>query len=303
MMFLSELGRLQEFDVLRDAAVHSLGFVEIALPGRLVFAMNAENLALALASTGIAAVLTNHALASTIGDTAGIGIAAAVDPRRIFVALHNKLARETEFYGAPMPSQIAASARVHPRAHVDSLAVVIGADCRIDAGAIILAGSQIEAGAWIMAGAVLGSTGFQTIRFPDAVIDLEHAGQLKVGARSVVMANAVIARAVFRQATEIGADCRIGNGAFVSHNAKIGCGTLVGHGAIVAGNTQVGDSVTIGPGAVCLDRIRIGDRAIVTAGAVVNLPVEAGQRVSGNLAVSHDLYVQHIKRTARGLEP
>jgi hypothetical protein len=41
-------------------------------------------------------------------------------------------------------------------------------------------------------------------------------------------ANAVLARAVFRQATAIGTDCRIGNGAFVSHNCRAGARRLIG---------------------------------------------------------------------------
>jgi hypothetical protein len=53
-----------------------------------------------------------------------------------------------------------------------------------------------------------------------------HAGRLSIGDRTVVIANAVLARAVFRQATEIGTDCRIGNGAFVSHNCRIGARSL-----------------------------------------------------------------------------
>ena len=51
---------------------------------------------------------------------------------------------------------------------------------------------------------------------------MEHAGGLLVGDRAEVMANAVVARAVFRQFTSIGEDCRIGNLAFVSHNVRIG---------------------------------------------------------------------------------
>lgn len=66
-------------------------------------------------------------------------------------------------------------------------------------------------------------------------MDFRHAGRLSIGDRTVVIANAVLARAGFRQATEIGTDCRIGNGAFVSSNCRISR-SLIGHGAVIAGN-------------------------------------------------------------------
>jgi UDP-3-O-[3-hydroxymyristoyl] glucosamine N-acyltransferase len=139
----------------------------------------------------------------------------------------------------------------------------------------------LAAGVRVMAAAVLGSEGFQRMRFADGVIDVRHAGRLVVGERTVVMASAVVARAVFRQANLIGADYRIGNGAFVSHNCRIGARTLVGHQATVTGNCVIGNDVTISPGVICLERVTVGDGAVVTAGAVVVRPVAPGQRVSG----------------------
>jgi UDP-3-O-[3-hydroxymyristoyl] glucosamine N-acyltransferase len=296
---LSELCALQGLDLRRDAQVHSLGFVEIPLEGRLVFAIDESTLALAMAAPGVAAVLTSPALSQRLTNSP-LGLALAADPKRAFVELHNSLASRTQFYGTPHTTHVDPTAQMHRTAHIDEQSVSIGADCMLDAGAIVLSGSRIARGARIMSGAVLGSDGFQTMRFADAVIDLRHMGEVEIGARTVVMANAVIARAVFRQATRIGEDCRIGNGAFVSHNVQIGAGSFIGHGAVIAGNTRIGERVTIGPGAICLDRLSIGDGAFVTAGAVVTKAVERGQRVSGNFAVPHNRFLDFVKRVAKG---
>jgi UDP-3-O-[3-hydroxymyristoyl] glucosamine N-acyltransferase len=283
---LSALCAISGWHLLRDAELSTLGFVESAIPGRLVFAMDAKNLERAGARDGIAAILTTPALAGRV--PAGIaGVATADDPRRAFVELHNHLATATGFYGAPAPSRIDPSAVIHPRAHVDQRGVTVGPRCRVDAGAALLEGAELAEDVHILAGAVIGGAGFQTEHFADAVLDMRHAGRVHIGARSQVLCNAVVARAVFDQATSIGADCRIGHNACVSHNCRVGARCLVGHGAVIAGNTVLGEGVRIGPGAVCIDRLVIGDGAIISAGAVVIRPVAAGQRVSGNFAVDH----------------
>ena len=128
------------------------------------------------------------------------------------------------------------------------------------------------------------------------MIDVYHAGSVLIGDGTTVMANAVIARAVFKQTTLIGEDCRIGNGAIVSHNCRIGPHSLIGHGSVVAGNTEIGANVVIGPGATCINGISIGDKARVSPGAVVVRPVASGEHVSGNFAMNHRAFVRMRKR-------
>ena len=292
LMRLSEICRGFPVEVRRDAEIASLGLVEIPLEYRFVFVLSEPLLGKGREIGGVAAVLTGQDLAGRVGNE--FGLVVSEDPRRTFVELHNRLS-STEFYASPGPTKIDSSAQVHPGAIVSPIGVVIEQHSMVGAGAIIEPHTSIAEDVRIMPGAVLGSDGFQTMKFKDAMIDLRHAGGLEVGPRSVIMANAVLARAVFRQSTRIGADCRIGNGAFVSHNVQIGDRTLVGHGAVVAGNCTIGTDVTIGPGAICLDRLHIGDGAYVTAGAVVTKSIGKGERVSGNFAIRHDQHIEFVK--------
>ena len=126
--------------------------------------------------------------------------------------------------------------------------------------------------------------------------DLVHAGSVRIGRRVVIMANAVITRAVFRQATRIGEDCRVGNAAVVSHNCQIGARCLIDHGAVIAGNVTTGDDVVFGPGATCVNNVEVGKGARVSLGAVVTQSVGAGQRVSGNFARDHETFIQSLKQ-------
>lgn len=296
MRRLSELCNLPTWQVVNDATIYSFGFVESALNNRLIFAESRETLALALKADGVSAVLTKPEFASAVM-ASGRGLLVAEQPRRLFVDAHNWIATNTDFYGAPAPTLIDPLANVAASAHVDSVGVVIGPGSRIEARAVILQGTEIGANVVVQPGAVLGGAGFQCMRFADAVIDCIHVGKLRIGDRCVVMANAVVAKAVFRQHTIIGADSRVGNNAFVSHNCQIGTRCLIGHGAVVAGNCVIGDRVTVGPGAVCADRIVIGDGATITMGAVVTTHVAGETRVTGNFAVLHEQF-KNIMKTA-----
>ena len=297
-MHVSELCQDYSLDLRCDARFASLGFVDIALDQRLVFAMDQLHLDRARTAAGVAAILTTPHLADGVQD-GDVGLACTRDPKWSFVEIHNALASSTRFYGADEPTRIDPSARLESHAVVDPIGVTIGPGCRIDAGAVVRKGTRLKADIHVMSGAVLGSDGFQTMRLRERLVDLRHAGGIDVDAGTTIMANAVVARAVFKQSTQIGADCRIGNGAFISHNVKVGPGSLVGHGAVIAGNCTIGERVTIGPSGVCLDRLSIGDGAFVTAGAVVARNVSDGERVTGNLAVSHSRFL-HFWRRLRG---
>ena len=155
----------------------------------------------------------------------------------------------------------------------------------IHANATILERTFIEDRVEIYPGAVLGSIGFQTIRDGDDVLDLAHAGAIRVGEDAQILANAVIARGVFRQFTEVGRNSRIGNGAFVSHNTTVGSNSFIGHGAVVNGNVSIGSNAWIRSGATLVHGIQIGDSAHVSFGSAVMRDVGPGERVIGSIAL------------------
>jgi UDP-3-O-[3-hydroxymyristoyl] glucosamine N-acyltransferase len=130
----------------------------------------------------------------------------------------------------------------------------------------------------------LGSVGLQVSRFPEGVIDMAHAGGIRIGDNVQVMSNAVVAPAVFRQSTTIAKGSRIGNVAFISHNAHLGPRCFVGHGSVINGNVRVGQDAWIGPGAVLCNNITIGAKAHIALGSTVIKNVAPGQRMMGPFA-------------------
>lgn len=102
------------------------------------------------------------------------------------------------------------------------------------------------------------------------------AGDVQIGAGSVVMAGAVIG-----VGARIGRACIVNSAAIVEHHGHVGDYSHVAPGAKLAGGVRVGERVWIGIGATVLEDLLIGPDAEVGAGAVVVQDVEAGSIVIG----------------------
>jgi len=278
--------------VVRDSPFGTLGFLSDPQPEMLVFLESRDYLSEVTETREVVCVITTEPLARELPSIPGLAI--SPDPRRSFIALHNHLAAGTDFYGSGFPSEIDPTARIHPRAFVADRNVRIGAHTLIGPNATVM--ERCTIGAWVKVwpGVVLGSAGFQTARCGNDTLDMVHAGCLRIHDRVEILANAVIATAVFRQESTIGEDVRIGNLAFLSHNVQVGPRSFIGHGATVNGNVRIGANVWIGPGATLSNNITLADGAKVSLGATVNRAVLAGQRVTGMLAVDHGTMLRHL---------
>lgn len=289
---LHELAELVPLTVVAPARVSTLGFLQDRLPLMLTFLEDRGRLAALRSNSWIVALITSPELADLIPKH--LGVMLAEEPRRRFFELQNALVEHTSLYGVETETAIHPTALIHPRADVADHGVSIGAGVKIGSGAVIGPGTALGEGVVVQAGAVLGGTGFQTYRGSDSFVEIAHAGRLEVGDGTIIFANAVLARGVFRQSTRIGCHCRIGVNAFVSHNVEIGDRSFVGHGAIVNGNCRIGRKTWIGPGAVLTHGIEVQDRAEISLGAVVIGNIASGKRVSGNFAVGHERLLRHL---------
>ena len=294
-MRLGEAAAIVALDVVRDGGFATLGNANHDTPQRLVFLESdawRENI---VAQNDIACVITTAALAPSLESRADLGVAIAANPRREFHLLHNHLATKTEFYWQDFASQIDVSARIHPRAYVAGRNVRIGANVVIEPDATILERVVIGEGAIIRTGARIGTQGFEFKRIGDAILAVEHAGGVRLGARVEVQANCTIDRSVFGGFTELGDDTKLDNLVHIAHNVRTGKRCFFAANAMVAGSVTFGDDVWIGPSAAITSSITIGDGASITIGAVVTRSVPAGMRVSGNFAIEHDKLLAFLR--------
>ncbi|MDQ1424482.1 MAG: hypothetical protein QOD72_1980 [Acidimicrobiaceae bacterium] len=288
---LADVAEWCELAVVRDAPFANLGFVSAPFPAMLTFATTKALVDTAV-RRGCQALIVPPELVVQVPQD--VGVVESDRPAHTFAEVHDALAHGTDFYGADVESRIHPGARIHPTASVDTHnvliaeGVVVGAGCVVS-GRVVL-GRRVE----IHPGTVIGAAGFQTIRVGARWRELVHVGGVAIGDDTIVFANATIARGLFRQDTIVGEGCRIGNNAFVSHNAQLGRRATVGHGAVLNGNAHVGDEVWIGPGATVANNVTIGDSARIDLGATVIGNLARDEHVGGPPAIDHHAVLREV---------
>ncbi len=156
---------------------------------------------------------------------------------------------------------------IHPTAIVEPGAV-LGADCEIQAGAIVLRH------------AVLGD---RVVVHPHAVVagdpqylkfDRATDSRVEVGAGSVIRENVTLNRSIHAgQATVIGARCFLMANSHVGHDCAVADDVVLANNVMLAGHVSVGAYTFIGGGAGIHQYVRIGESAMVAGLARVTLDV------------------------------
>lgn len=154
---------------------------------------------------------------------------------------------------------------------------VLGADCYIGPGAILLPGVRLGARVTIGPGAVVGAAGFgfalgeggRRREIPQrggvVVEDDVHIGALST------IASGTLGPTIVRRGAKLDAQVHVG------HNCEIGEGTIIAAQSGLAGSVVVGKRVLIGGQVGIADHLRIGDGARIAAksGVIGNVPAGA----------------------------
>lgn len=290
-MLLSSLKKICPLEIIKDASFATCGFISDPKKDMLTFFESVRHQDVLTGLKEVSCVITTKELVEKLKHVKGIAI--AKNPRLVFYKIHNYLAN-SKFYWKDFSTVIAKSAKVHPKAVIAEKNVRIGSDTVIEANTVISERCLIGKGVQIMPQVVLGSIGLQVSRFEEGVIDMVHAGGIKIGDHVQIMPGAVIACAVFGELTTIEEGSRIGNLAFISHNVQMGRRCFVGHASVINGNVIIGKDVWIGPGAILSNNITIGDNARICLGSTVINNVALGQSVIGCVAIEKKKMLNHI---------
>ena len=226
----------------------------------------------------------------------GYGLVVVEKPRNAFFRLHNALKDNSEYIRESFDTVIGDNCNIHETAVISKTNVRIGNNVTIEEHVSIKANSVIGDNCVLRAGSRIGVQDFEFKRDGDAIFGVEHFGGVILGRDVEVQTNSTINRAVYPwDNTIIGDYTKIDDLVHIAHGVKIGkCVMIVAHSGI-GGRVVIGDNTWIGFGSIIRNGITIGSDARVNMGSVVSQSVGDGEDVTGNFAIPHHLFIEHIK--------
>lgn len=296
----ARLAELVRGEVIGNAEVRLTGLAAAgdAAAGELTFADTAAHFAAAERSAA-AAILVSGAFAS-----AGKVLIRVASPRAAVARLLPLFHPPETFAGGIDPAaRVAASAEVHPTAHVGPFCVV-GEGVRIGARSALMGGNHLRRDVQvgedvclfpnvvlntrtvlgdrvrIHAGTVIGSDGYGYVFDEGVHRKVLQVGNVVIGDDVEIGANTAIDRGAFG-VTTIGAGTKIDNLVHVAHNVVMGRHCLIMGQAGFAGSTRLEDYVVIASQSGIAGHLTLGAQSTVGAKSGVMRDVPPGGTVWG----------------------
>lgn len=191
---------------------------------------------------------------------------------------------------------LGAGCHVGPNAVIGE-AVVIGPDCRIGAGATLshcILGARVV----IYPGARIGQAGFGFALGTGGMTKVPQLGRVIIEDDVEVGANSTIDRGSGPD-TVIGAGTMIDNLVQIGHNVRLGKGCVIIAQAGVAGSTHIGDRAILAAQAGLIGHLTIGRGARIGAQAGVMRDVPDGESVIGSPAVPVRQFFREVATVQR----
>lgn len=290
-MLLSNFSDL--FDVVIDGHFDVLAKCTDNPPSNFLTYLESEKyLSIINTNTVISCVIVKKELLSKILRK-DIGIAISDNPKYDFFRIHNMVSENrSKIISFGKHCEIADTAIIN------SDVIVLGDNVLIEDNVVIKGDTYIGDNTIIRCGAVIGAASFENCRTSSrALYRVREKGIIRIGKNVEIGELTVIDNAVFDwDTTDIGDDSYIGPRCIITHGCKISNNVTIKHGAILCGFVIVKAKSVLGPGCIISNRLTIGEGALVSLGATVTQNVLPHTRVSGNFAISHDAYLEFIKK-------
>lgn len=251
----------------------------------IAFCEDLENLHRAIRNPNVSAILVRRCDLDRVGALPAVGTAVVESPRVVYWQAFVSLIKRGLLF-PDMEFGRGSGCRIHPSASV-SKKVWLGDGVTIEAHASISDYCIVGAGSHIGPGARIGADGLQSVNVEERKLFIDHAGGVRLGERVIVLANAVVSRAVHPVFTTVGDDTHVSLLSSIGHQSEVGKRCSIAGNCLIGGSTSLGDDVLIGPSVTIKDGIRIGDSARIRLGSVVIEDVPKGGDVSGNFAINH----------------
>jgi len=160
--------------------------------------------------------------------------------------------------------------------------VHLGRGCRLFPNVTLYDKVQMGADCRIQSGAVIGSEGFGYARTAAGWQQIQQTGGVRIGERVQVGANTTIDCGAI-DPTLIADGVILDNQIQIAHNVQIGENTAIAGCTGIAGSTRIGRNCQIGGACNIVGHISIADGVIVNAASLVSRSIEAGGRYGSGM--------------------
>lgn len=290
---LSEFQGVAGLKILRDGPFRVTGKLSTPLDGLCVPLRSIDYLNEVNANERVVAVITTADIADSVDRRMAVAIAERPDDAHS--EIHALCAEAVEASLSARPSRIDSTARIDASARISPHGVEIGPRVRIGPNVVIERGVVVEEECILHAGVTLGVPGFNTGIIGGRQRIIPQLGGVRIRPFVELLAHVCVARAIFGGETTIGEETVADNLVYIAHDVQIGRRVQICALANILGRAEVGDGVYIGPTAVVINGARIGAKAKVSIGSVVTQDVPEGEVVTGNFAVAHARFLEHLR--------
>lgn len=290
--FLSDLLGVEIPEGLDVESLGHVGFTEHDRPKMLVFCESEKYLD-SIDNESVSAVLTNSELADKVRDLGKIPVVVE-DPRDAFQVVRDGWARKIYL---EEPSSISSQAEVHPSAVISDYNVQIEEGAVIGPNVTILNDVNIGKGVFVGAGTVLGTAFDLKVSKQGNISRNFHDGRVVLEEGVEIHSNCTVDKGnSFHGDTILARDVKVSHQCYIGHSTQIDAATFVMANVSIAGGAKIGKSVLIDPGARICSFVNVGDRVRITTGSVVAFDVEEGERITGNFAVPHEVFMDEYRK-------
>lgn len=291
-----------DLEIINELSFQHLGFdLRNPCEGTLTFCNSADFLQKCISIENISVIITQRKYFEQIqeqsSELTGRGFILTRDPKNLFFRFHNFLANIGLYSKDSFPSIIAETAEIGTFASIAPFNVIIGEHSIIEDFVVIKSNVSIGEYTRIQSGTVIGNDCLQCSIDMDGLFEVTHVGGVKIGSYVKIESNSLVCKHIFDDVTLVMDHAKIGGLVHVSHGCKIGERSILTANILLGGSTHIGSDTFIGPNVTTVPLITIGNKSRLTVGSVVTRDVEPGSHVTGNFAISHEKFIENLKKS------
>lgn len=293
-MYISEIRNSYMIKCLRDAEFDSvalLGLRRNEKEKHIAYILSENYLEQAI-NENVECLIVPEEISDYVFNNYDGGICVSNDPKTTFFKVHEFLAKQLP----KTPTTIDPTARIADTATIADYNVVIGSNVEIQDNVVIKEDVIIGDNSVVMDGSVIGTPAFYYYGDNETKEMVYSSGKVRLGKNVIIHSNSTICKGVIGGDTFVDDYTSLDNNIFLGHDVQIGKNVIVAAASSFGGWAEMGDNCFLGVGCNIAPMVKIGANVKGSIGAVITKDVPDNTQVSGNFAIEHSKFINHIKQ-------